>query len=91
MHYKASDLLNYLFDNNYLERTDWINNSNSYDKTFYRIEPSGSIIYNIFKNDSISKGDFLISKNDFDSKIRFYKLGKKELKKFYHNIDKFLI
>lgn len=85
MYYKAEDLLCYLFDNKYLNKKDWIQNSDDYRETFYLDNPTRSITLEIKRVNHT----LCISVQDFSTKID--KLKVSNYSSFLDEIQKFII
>lgn len=85
MYYKAEDLLCYLFNNNYLNKKEWIRNSDDYRETFYLDNPNRSITLEIKRVNHI----LCISEQDLSTKIDKLKVSDYAL--FSDEIKKFVI
>lgn len=85
MYYKAEDLLCYLFDNKYLNKKEWIRNSDDYREIFYLDNPTRSITLEIKRVNHI----LCISIQDFESKADKLKISNYD--SFIDEIKKFII
>lgn len=85
MYYKAEDLLCYLFNNNYLNKKEWIQNSDDYRETFYLDNPNRSITLEIKRVNHI----LCISEQDLSTKID--KLKVSDYASFFDEIKQVVI
>lgn len=84
-YYNAEELIRFLEINHYIDKSNYIENSNEYRKEFFIYSTTKMFIVTIKR----INGKLYISKDDFESKVHMFDIN--DINMFDNSINEFLI